>query len=101
MRMNGSALCRIPTCAGNSSSSSTRCVDLFPSGCRCWLSMQDERRPAVEEIEERGQTRAADWPKSFPGEKFTLDMIPTPEERWKWVALATVEDLQPNDHNTT
>ena len=62
---------------------------------------KDERRPAIEEIVERGQTRAADWPKSFPGEKFTVDMIPTPEEQWKWVALATVDDLQPNDQNTT
>lgn len=61
----------------------------------------DERRPAVEIIEERGQKRAADWPKSFPGEKFTIDMLPTPKSEWKWIPLATLSDLAPNNDNTT
>ena len=52
-------------------------------------------------IEERGQSRAADWPKDFPAEKFDEKAIPTPRAQWEWVPLATVDDLQPNDQNTT
>lgn len=62
---------------------------------------QDERRPAIETISERGQDRAADWPKNFPGEKFDAVNLRTPKSEWKWVPLATVSDLQPNEKNTT
>lgn len=60
-----------------------------------------ERREAIELIEERGQQRAADWPKDFPGQRFTLASLPTPKEQWTWVPLATVADLAPNERNTT
>lgn len=62
---------------------------------------QDERRPAIELIEERGQTRAADWPKSFPAQKFHAEDLPTPKSEWKWIALASVSDLHPTEENTT
>jgi nitrite reductase (NAD(P)H) len=62
---------------------------------------QDERRPAIETISERGQTRAADWPKNFPGEKFDAANLRTPKSEWKWIPLAIVSDLQPNEKNTT
>jgi nitrite reductase (NAD(P)H) len=52
-------------------------------------------------IEERGQRRAADWPKAFPGEKFDARDLRTPKSEWKWIPLATVTDLQPNEKNTT
>ncbi|GFZ50204.1 Nitrite reductase [NAD(P)H] [Saitozyma sp. JCM 24511] len=61
----------------------------------------DERRPAIETISERGQVRAADWPKNFPGEKFDAANLRTPKSEWKWIPLATVSDLQPNEKNTT
>lgn len=60
-----------------------------------------ERREAVEIVDERGQHRAADWPKEFPSQKFKLASLPTPKSEWKWVPLATVSDLAPNDENTT
>lgn len=59
-----------------------------------------ERREAVEIVAERGQNRAADWPKEFPSQKFTLASLP-PKSQWKWVPLAAVSDLAPNDENTT
>lgn len=60
-----------------------------------------ERREAIEIIAERGQPRAADWPKEFPSQKFAATSLPTPKSEWKWVPLATVSDLAPNDDNTT
>ncbi|WVW80433.1 nitrite reductase [NAD(P)H], large subunit [Kwoniella bestiolae CBS 10118] len=61
----------------------------------------DERRPAIDIIEERGQKRAADWPRDFPSQKFDGSHLMTPESEWKWVSLAGVDDLQVNDQNTT
>jgi nitrite reductase (NAD(P)H) len=65
------------------------------------LIYQDERRDAIEMIEERGQMRAADWPKDFPGQKFDAKDLRTPKSEWKWTALATKADLSPTDVNTT
>jgi nitrite reductase (NAD(P)H) len=65
------------------------------------LTRQDEHRPAIETMQERGQKRAADWPKQFPPEKFEVANLATPKEQWKWVPLATVDDLMPTDQNTT
>ncbi|WWC68372.1 nitrite reductase [NAD(P)H], large subunit [Kwoniella pini CBS 10737] len=61
----------------------------------------DERKPAIDIIEERGQKRAADWPKDFPSQKFEKEHLITPEDEWKWIDLANVEDLEINDSNTT
>lgn len=63
--------------------------------------LQDERRLAIEPITERGQQRPADWPKAFPPVKFELKDIVTPREEWKWIPLASVDDLQPSESNTT
>ena len=52
-------------------------------------------------IEERGQMRAADWPKDFPGPKFDAKDLRTPKSEWKWTPLATKADLAPTDTNTT
>jgi hypothetical protein len=52
-------------------------------------------------IEERGQMRAADWPKDFPGQKFDAKDLRTPKSEWKWTPLATKADLAPTDTNTT
>lgn len=61
----------------------------------------DERRPAIEDIVERGQTRPADWPKNFPATKFEAKDLATPRSSWKWIPLATVDDLTPTEENTT
>lgn len=55
----------------------------------------------VEQITERGQHRPADWPKSFPGQKFTESEIRATKDKWSWVPLATVADLEPHEENTT
>jgi nitrite reductase (NAD(P)H) len=65
------------------------------------MSFQDERRHAIEMIEERGQQRAADWPKDFPGQKFDAKDLRTPKSEWKWTALATTADLAATEANTT
>lgn len=66
------------------------------------LFEQDERRPpAIENIVERGQIRPADWPKTFPSQKFEEKDLPSPRADWKWIQLATVNDLAPTDLNTT
>ncbi|GAA5833254.1 hypothetical protein JCM9279_001468 [Rhodotorula babjevae] len=61
----------------------------------------DERRIGSELIVERGQQRPADWPKNFPGQRFVDSDIRTPRSQWQYVALATVDDLSPNEDNTT
>ncbi|WVQ96928.1 nitrite reductase [NAD(P)H], large subunit [Kwoniella sp. CBS 9459] len=61
----------------------------------------EERRPAVEIIEERGQKRAADWPRDFPSAKFEASSLATSKEQWSWVSLCNVSDLMPTDRNTT
>ncbi|WOO81680.1 Nitrite reductase [NAD(P)H] [Vanrija pseudolonga] len=61
-----------------------------------------DRVKGIENIEERGQRRAADWPKNFPARKFGASEIVTPRTQWTWVAgLATAVDLQPTDAATT
>jgi nitrite reductase (NAD(P)H) len=60
----------------------------------------DEKNDGIEMVSERGQQRAADWPRQFPTQKFEQSML-SDKATWKWVALATIEDLQPNDLNTT
>lgn len=52
-------------------------------------------------IEERGQQRAADWPKDFPGQKFDAKDLRTPKAEWTWVPLATTADLEATDANTS
>ncbi|WVF71032.1 nitrite reductase [NAD(P)H], large subunit [Kwoniella sp. CBS 6097] len=61
----------------------------------------DERRPAVELIEERGQKRAADWPKDFPSAKFDASALATPKDKWSWVTLCSISELMPTESNTT
>ncbi|KAL7420621.1 hypothetical protein Q5752_004572 [Cryptotrichosporon argae] len=61
----------------------------------------DERRAPAEMIEERGQRRAADWPKNYPPEHFAAARITTPKSAWTWVPLLKTSDLRPNDKNTT
>jgi nitrite reductase (NAD(P)H) len=61
----------------------------------------EEKNQGIEQIVERGQPRAADWPRQFPEQKFELSMLKRPKEEWDWVVLATTGDLQPNDLNTT
>ncbi|GAA5820635.1 hypothetical protein JCM11251_003086 [Rhodosporidiobolus azoricus] len=61
----------------------------------------DERRLGSELITERGQSRPADWPKNFPGQRFTDSQIQTPRSQWQYVKLATVDDLSPTAENTT
>lgn len=52
-----------------------------------------ERQPYIEQITERGQTRAADWPKEYPPTKFGPSSVDTPESQWAWVPLAKKSDL--------
>ncbi|GAA6042045.1 hypothetical protein JCM8097_004077 [Rhodosporidiobolus ruineniae] len=61
----------------------------------------DERRLNSELITERGQQRPADWPKSFPGQRFTASQLATPRSEWQYVPLATVGDLAPTEEGTT
>ncbi|TNY23557.1 NADPH nitrite reductase [Rhodotorula diobovata] len=60
-----------------------------------------ERRIGSDLIVERGQQRPADWPKSFPGQRFVDSDIRTPRSQWQYIPLATVDDLSPNEDNTT
>lgn len=55
----------------------------------------------MEGIEERGQVRPAEWPKSTPGQKFRDEDIKTPRSHWEYVKLLSVEDLQPSDEGTS
>ncbi|KAF8641373.1 hypothetical protein AX16_009994 [Volvariella volvacea WC 439] len=61
----------------------------------------DDRLPPSELIEERGQRRPADWPRSFPPTKLTQERIATPKVEWKWISMAKKGDLMPNDASTT
>lgn len=63
--------------------------------------LQDERQLGSELIEERGQKRPADWPQQFPTQRFTDSSIATPRSSWQYVQLASVDDLQPTEENTT
>ncbi|GAA98797.1 uncharacterized protein L969DRAFT_50632 [Mixia osmundae IAM 14324] len=61
----------------------------------------DERVDQAELITERGQKRPADWPKNYEGIKMSTSQISTPKEQWKWIKVAHVDDLRPNEENTS
>ena len=61
----------------------------------------DERRPQAEIITERGQQRPADWAKTYPGVKLSLDQLTTPKAEWKWIKVATKDDMMPTEAGTT
>ena len=67
------------------------------------MTSQDERTKVdeVEIIEERGQSRPADWPKNFPPLKMTEDDIGVPKSEWEWKMVADVDDLMPTGEGTT
>jgi nitrite reductase (NAD(P)H) len=71
------------------------------SGTRYSSFYQDERVPQIEQIEERGQPRPADWARNFPPVKFRDTDISAPKEQWKWRKVAKVQDLMPTDAGTT
>jgi len=60
-----------------------------------------ERRPQAELIQERGQYRPADWPKSSPALKITPDQLKTPKTRWEWVTVAKKGDMVLSEEGTT
>ena len=60
-----------------------------------------EQRPQAEIIKERGQHQPADWPKTYPGIKFTQDQLSTPKADWTWIKVATKDDMMPTDSGTT
>ena len=60
-----------------------------------------ERRPQAEFIQERGQYRPADWPKSSPDLKITLDQLKMPKSRWEWVTVAKKGDIVVSEEGTT
>ncbi|KAJ9104552.1 hypothetical protein QFC21_002049 [Naganishia friedmannii] len=55
----------------------------------------------IELIQERKQTRAADWPKDFPSEKMSEAMIRTPKPDWNWRKVCQMADLTPTQAATT
>lgn len=61
----------------------------------------NEGQDQVEPIKERGQKRPADWPKQFPPNKFHASSVATPQSEWKWRKLATIQDLEISDANTS
>ena len=60
-----------------------------------------ERRPQAELIQERGQYRPADWPKSSTALKITPDQLKTPKSQWTWVTVAKKGDMALSEHGTT
>ncbi|KXN90613.1 Nitrite reductase [NAD(P)H] [Leucoagaricus sp. SymC.cos] len=60
-----------------------------------------ERRQQSELIEERGQKRPADWPRTAPSLKFTPDQLFTPKDKWTWATVAKKEDMVLSDQGTT
>ncbi|KZT30290.1 nitrite reductase [Neolentinus lepideus HHB14362 ss-1] len=61
----------------------------------------DESSPQMEMIQERNQTRPANWPKTFPPAKLHVSNIRTPKSEWKWREVAATEDLMPTRAGTT
>ncbi|KAG8710109.1 hypothetical protein FRC11_004844, partial [Ceratobasidium sp. 423] len=61
----------------------------------------NERQPQIEPIIQRGQTRPADWPKSFPPVKFNESDISSPKSQWTWQPLAKISDMRPTSAGTT
>ena len=60
-----------------------------------------ERRQQTEKIEERGQKRPADWPKTSASLRFAPDQFVTPKHQWTWQTVAKKEDMVLNDQATT
>jgi nitrite reductase (NAD(P)H) len=60
-----------------------------------------ERRPQAEIITERGQQRPADWAKAYPEVKLSPDQFTTPKAEWKWIKVATKDDMMPTEAGTT
>ena len=64
-------------------------VSYIPSAFRSQLTRTQPRtNPEVEQIQERGQQRPADWAKLYPAQKFSTSDMPTPKSEWKWRKLA-------------
>ncbi|KAK7058498.1 hypothetical protein VNI00_002132 [Paramarasmius palmivorus] len=57
----------------------------------------DERRDQIELIEQRGQQRPADWPKTLPAVALKTDSITSPKSTWSWKKMASVLDLATTD----
>ncbi|KAF6764112.1 nitrite reductase [Ephemerocybe angulata] len=61
----------------------------------------DERLPNSETIQERGQSRPADWAKSYPPVKLSTEQLNTPKSQWTWVNVARKADLVTSDEGTS
>lgn len=59
-----------------------------------------ERRRQTELIEERGQKRPADWPKTSASLRFMPDQFVTPKRQWTWQTVGKQEDIMLNDQAT-
>ncbi|KAF9480635.1 nitrite reductase [Pholiota conissans] len=60
-----------------------------------------ERQSQAELIEERGQLRPADWPKSAPPLKLTPELLQTAKKEWKWTTVAKKDDMVLSENGTT
>ena len=56
-----------------------------------------ERRLEAEIITERGQSRPADWPKSYPPVRLTSDQFETERNNWAWITVANKSDMGTTD----
>lgn len=61
----------------------------------------DENVRTIDQIEERGQKRPADWPKNFPPQRFSVKDIMADKDSWSWVKLAHTSDFAVTEDNTT
>ncbi|TFK21046.1 nitrite reductase [Coprinopsis marcescibilis] len=61
----------------------------------------DERRAQSELIQDRGQTRPADWAKDYPPVKLSIDQLSTPKSEWSWISVARKSDMLINDEGTS
>jgi len=57
--------------------------------------------PQAELIEERGQYKPADCPKSSAALKITPDQLKTPKSQWTWVTVAKKRDMALSEHTTS
>ena len=60
-----------------------------------------ERRPQTEIIEERGQQRPVNWPRTSAPLKLTVDQLKTPKNQWTWVTVAKKDDIILSENGTT
>ncbi len=63
---------------------------------RQFVNTPDSQRN-IEQITERKQTRAADWPKDFQPVKMDDDLIKTDRPSWEWQKVAHIDDLMPTE----